>query len=85
MAAGIMVTSFRRAFVDLVSPETMDACANPENCRAVLPEARKQIGNRPVYLWVFKQNTRARRFYEKSCVQSDTAFFLTSGIVLVNI
>ena len=80
-----MVISLCRAFVDLVSPETVDACANPENCRAVLPEARKQIGNCPIFLWAFKENTRARRFYEKSCVQSDTAFFLTSGIVLVNI
>ena len=32
---------------------------------AMLSEALKQIGNRPVYLWAFKENTRARRFYEK--------------------
>jgi len=32
---------------------------------AMLTEALKQIGNRPVYLWAFKENTRARRFYEK--------------------
>ena len=36
LAAGIMVTSFRTSFVDFVSPETMDACTNPENCRAML-------------------------------------------------
>ena len=115
LAAKIMVTSFRTAFVDFVSPETMDACTNPENCRAMLEhiyqegkmhflmggdkgflcwqeteegaeivaihslpvswgtglghamltEALKQIGNRPVHLWAFKENTRARRFYEK--------------------
>ena len=33
--------------------------------RAMLTEALKQIGDRPVYLWAFKENTRARRFYEK--------------------
>ena len=114
-AAHIMVTSFRTAFADFVKPETMDACANPENCRAMLEhiwqqgtmrfimggnrgflcwqenedgaeivalhslpeswgtgvgramitEALAQIGPRPVYLWAFRDNTRARRFYEK--------------------
>ena len=113
--ASIMVTSFRTAFGAFVSPETMDACANPDNClcmlesiyregkmnflmggdqgflcwqetedgaeivaihslpeswgtglgHALLTEALKQIGDRPVYLWAFKDNTRARRFYEK--------------------
>lgn len=33
--------------------------------QAMLVEALKQIGNRPVHLWAFKENTRARRFYEK--------------------
>ena len=114
-AASIMVTSFRAAFADFVSPETMGACTNRDNCRAMLEsiylegkmhflmggdqgflcwqdtddgaeivaihslpeswgtglgpamltEALKQIGDRPVYLWAFKENTRARRFYEK--------------------
>lgn len=115
VAAGIMVTSFRTAFADFVSPETMTACTNPDNCRAMLEhifregrmhflmggdqgflswqetedgaqivaihslpeswgtglghammtEALRQIGDRPVYLWVFKENYRARRYYEK--------------------
>ena len=115
IASYIMVTSFRAAFAGFVSPETMDACTNPDNCRAMLeqiyregkmhflmggnqgflcwqetennaeivaihslPEswgsglghamltqALKQIGDRPVFLWAFKENTRARRFYEK--------------------
>lgn len=115
LAAEIMVTSFRTAFAAFVSPETMDACTNPDNCRAMLEsiyregkmhflmggnqgflcwqetehgaeivaihslpeswgtgmgramitEALKQIGDRPVYLWAFKENTCARRFYEK--------------------
>ena len=115
LAASIMVTSFRTAFADFVSRSTMDACTNPENCRAMLEsiyregkmhflmggdqgflcwqettdgaeivaihslpvswgtglghamltQALKQIGDRPVYLWAFKENTRARRFYEK--------------------
>ena len=115
LAASIMVISFRTAFAAFVSPETMDACTNPENCRAMLEsiylegkmhfliggdkgflcwqetengaeivaihslpeswgtglghamltEALKQISDRPVFLWAFKENTRARRFYEK--------------------
>lgn len=115
VVAEIMVTSFRTAFADFVSPETMDACTNPGNCRAMLEgiyregkmhfligddqgflcwqetensaeivalhthpkswgtglghamltEALKQIGDRPVFLWAFKENIRARRFYEK--------------------
>ena len=32
---------------------------------AILTAALIQIGNRPVFLWAFKENTRARRFYEK--------------------
>lgn len=115
LAARIMVTSFRGAFSALISAETMDACANPDNCRnmleniwqegtvhflmggdkgflcwqetadgpeivaihslpeswgtglghAMLTQALKQIGNRSVYLWAFRDNARARRFYEK--------------------
>ena len=115
LAADIMVTSFRTAFTNFVSTETMDACTNLGNCRAMLEsiyqegkmhflmgcnqgflcwqetaegaeivaihslpeswgtglghamltEALKQIGDRPVHLWAFKENTRARRFYEK--------------------
>ena len=32
---------------------------------AMLTEALKQIGNQPVFLWAFRDNTRARCFYEK--------------------
>lgn len=115
LAAEIMVTSFRTAFSAFVSRETMDACANLENCRklleavfqegkmrflmggtqgfvcwqdtedsvelvalhslpeswgtglghTMLAEALSRIGDRPVYLWAFQENHRARRFYEK--------------------
>ena len=111
----IMSVSFRTAFAEFVTPQTMDACAREENCiallegifregkvhfligensgmlawqntedaaeiiaihtlpeswgtglgAAMLTEAMNQIGNRPVFLWAFKENTRARRFYEK--------------------
>ncbi len=120
-AAKIMVASFRTAFREFVSPQTMDACANPENCRAMLeavyregkmhflmggdqgflcwqetdegaeivalhslPEswgsglghalltaALEQMGNRPVHLWAFEKNLRARRFYEKHGLRWD--------------
>ena len=32
---------------------------------ALLEEAWKQMGERSVFLWAFKENHRARRFYEK--------------------
>ena len=32
---------------------------------AMLTEALGQIGDRAVFLWAFKENQRARRFYEK--------------------
>ena len=32
---------------------------------AMLEKALNQIGNQPVFLWAFKENKRARRFYEK--------------------
>ena len=38
---------------------------------AVLTEALNQIGHRPVFLWAFKDNKRARRFYEKHGFQWD--------------
>ena len=31
----------------------------------MLAEALRQIGERPVFLWAFQENRRARRFYEK--------------------
>ena len=114
-AGHIMAVSFRTAFADFVSQQTMDACAQEDNCAAMLeriyregkmhfligensgmlvwqkvqdsveiiaihtlPEswgtglgaamlttALNQIGNQPVFLWAFKENTRACRFYEK--------------------
>ena len=114
-AGHIMAVSFRTAFADFVSQQTMDACAQEDNCAAMLEgiyregkmhfligensgmlvwqkvqdsaeivaihslpeswgtglgyamlaEALDQIGNQPVFLWAFKENRRARRFYEK--------------------
>ena len=111
----IMSVSFRTAFSDFVTKQTLEACAQEDNCIALLesiyregkmhfligetsgmlvwqevedfaeivaihslPEswgtglghamltaALKQIGNRSVFLWAFKGNKRARRFYEK--------------------
>lgn len=120
-AGQIMSRSFRTAFADFVSRETMDACAGEENCiallesifregkmhflmggdsgmlawqrteegaeivaihtlpesrgtglgAALLKEALHQIGDSPVFLWAFRENTRARRFYEKHGFQWD--------------
>ena len=111
----IMSVSFRTAFRDFVTVETMDACAREDSCiallegicregkvrfligensgmlawqdlgdwaeiiaihtlpecwgtglgHAMLEEAMKQIGDKKVFLWAFRENRRARRFYEK--------------------
>ena len=111
----VMSVSFRSAFAEFVSRQTLDACAREENCiallegifregnvrfligehsgmlawrdlgdtaeivaihslpeswgtglgHAMLIEALRQIGEKPVFLWAFKENKRARRFYEK--------------------
>lgn len=111
----IMVQSFRNAFGDFISRETMAQQTDDMHCRtmmetiyrdssmhflmadqggmliwmddgpqaeimalhilpecrgtglghALLTEAISQIGTRPVSLWTFKVNSRARRFYEK--------------------
>ena len=115
LAGHIMSVSFRTAFAAYVSQQTMDACAQEDNCiallecifregrvhflmgensgmlawqqteegaeiiaihtlpesrgtglgHAMLTEALNQIGNQPAFLWAFKENTCARRFYEK--------------------
>ena len=112
----IMAVSFRSAFSDFVTSQTLDACAQEKGCvallegifqegkmhflmggdsgmlvwedagdgaqivaihslpeswgtglgKAMLVEALRQIGDRPVFLWAFKDNKRARRFYEKN-------------------
>lgn len=117
----IMAVSFRTAFSDFVTQQTMDACAQEDSCiallegifrdgkvhfligedsgmlawqntedaaeiiaihslpeswgtglgHAMLTEALNQIGDRPVFLWAFKENKRARRFYEKHGFQWD--------------
>ena len=117
----IMSVSFRTAFSDFVTQQTMDACAQEDNCaamlesiyregkmhfligensgmlvwqkvqdsveivaihslpeswgtglgHAMLEEALNQIGNQPVFLWAFKENKRARRFYEKHGFRGD--------------
>ena len=117
----IMAVSFRSAFSDFVSQQFLDACAQEDNCAALLenvfrtgemnfliggksgmlvwklteqgaeivaihslPEswgsglgkamlaaALEEIGDRPVYLWAFKENKRARRFYEKNGFRFD--------------
>ncbi len=111
----IMAVSFRSAFAEFISAETLERCAREENCTALLtgifqegkmhfliggnsgmlvwqqiddraeimaihslPESwgtglghamlekvLEQIGDSPVHLWAFKDNRRARRFYEK--------------------
>ena len=111
----IMAVSFRTAFSDYVTKQTLEACTQEDNCvallegicregkmhfligensgmlawqkvqdsaeivaihslpeswgtglgHAMLTEVLKQVGETTVFLWAFKENKRARRFYEK--------------------
>lgn len=117
----MMSVSFRTAFSDFVTKQTLDACVQEDNCtallegifregkthflvgensgflawqetmdgaeivaihslperwgtglgHAMLTEALRQIGDKMVFLWAFKENKRARRFYEKNCFRWD--------------
>ena len=40
-------------------------CLKFENPQTTLAEALRQIGDGTVFLWAFRENRRARRFYEK--------------------
>lgn len=131
--AEILVKSFRTAFAEIISSETIDRCSNEENCRNMfaaicasgegqfyiakldgrpcgelywrdgdelensahivaihsLPETWgcgigkamvetamediRQAGKKNLYLWAFKENRRARRFYEKNGFEVDGA------------
>lgn len=131
--AEILVKSFRAAFGEIISQETIERCSNEENCRNMfaaicasgrgqfylaelegkpcgeiywcdseelenaaeivavhsLPETWgtgvgkamlgaaldgiKAAGKESVYLWAFKDNKRARRFYEKNGFAADGA------------
>ena len=122
-AGHIMSVSFRTAFAEFVSQQTMEACAKEENCiallegiylegkvhflmgedagmlawqqtgtgaeimaihtlpqywgtglgAAMLTGAMNQIGYQPIFLWAFRENIRARRFYEKHGFRWDGA------------
>ena len=61
LAASIMVTSFRTAFADFVSQETMDACTNPDNCRAMLESIYQEGAQKAQYL----ANKTLRKVYKK--------------------
>ena len=41
--------------------------------KIALTEALNRNGERPVFLWAFKENKRARRFYEKHGFRWDGA------------
>ena len=129
MLAAIMVQSFRTAFQELVSKETLEQCADLQNCTAMLArvcenpqihsylavldgktcgelfwtgeaeaelialhslpevwgrgvgaillqralEDMKTAGVKRVVLWAFRENSRARRFYEKNGLKANGA------------
>ena len=51
--------------VEIIAIHTLPGSWGTGLGHAMLTEALKQIGERPVFLWAFKENTRAHRFYEK--------------------
>ena len=50
---------------EIIAVHTIPASWGTGLGHAMLEEALDQIGEKTVFLWAFKENKRARRFYEK--------------------
>ena len=62
---GFICWQVREAETEIVALHTLPESWGTGLGHALLTEALNQIGDRSVFLWAFKVNTRARRFYEK--------------------
>ena len=72
-SSGMLVWQEKEAAAEIVAVHTLPESRGTGLGHALLTEALKQIGDRPVFLWAFKENTRARRFYEKHGFHCDGA------------
>lgn len=65
MNSGMLVWQKEETAAQIVAIHSLPESWGTGLGHAMLTEALRQIGNQPVYLWAFKANKRARRFYEK--------------------
>lgn len=63
--SGMLVWQEAEDEAEIVAIHTLPESWGTGLGQAMLTEALGQIGKRPVFLWAFKENCRARRFYEK--------------------
>lgn len=64
--SGMLVWQEGEAGAEIVGIHSLPESWGTGLGRAMLTEALRQIGERPVFLWAFQENKRARRFYEKN-------------------
>ena len=62
---GMLCWQEEEAGVEMVAIHSLPETWGTGLGHAMLTKALCQIGEKPVFLWVFKENHRARRFYEK--------------------
>ena len=70
---GMLVWQEQKDCAEIVALHTLPESRGTGLGRALLEEALHAIGSRPVFLWAFRENTRARRFYEKNGFRQDGA------------
>lgn len=64
--SGMLVWQEGEAGAEIVGIHSLPESWGTGLGHAMLTEALRQIGERPVFLWAFQENKRARRFYEKN-------------------
>ena len=64
-SSGMLVWQEEGEAAEIVALHTLPESRGTGLGHALLTEALAEIGDRPVFLWAFKENARARRFYEK--------------------
>jgi ribosomal protein S18 acetylase RimI-like enzyme len=69
--SGMLIWQDHRAAAEIIALHTLPESHGTGLGRELLSAALSQIGSRPVFLWAFAENTRARRFYEKNGFHHD--------------
>lgn len=70
---GMLVWQLTDEGAEIVALHTRPKTLGTGLGKALLDAALAQIGNRPVFLWAFRENRRALRFYEKNGLVPDGA------------
>ena len=68
---GMLIWQDQGEAAEIIALHTLPESHGTGLGRELLTTALSQIGSRPVFLWAFAENTRARRFYEKNGFHHD--------------